>query len=205
MVTVFGLFVGPMLIPMLAGLLIRRLTWRGAAAGIATGFACGLSLYLYKTLVLAGRPGVDPNWLRYDYETISILTNFGVTILAMLLVTALEKVTPRDRGKIDEFFARLSTPIDREKTHAKVAGEVFSPFYIIGWVTGGTGLLLLVASAVQPGTLGRVVNIGSGLVLCLLGLGFYRLHGRFMRRETALADELREVAHAGDGAGTAAH
>jgi Na+/proline symporter len=201
MVTVFGLFVGPMLIPMLAGLLIRRLTWRGAAAGIATGFVCGLSLYLYKTLVLAGQPGIDPNWLRYDYETISILTNFSVTILAMLLTTALEKVTPQDRAKIDEFFARLATPIDRQKTHARVAGEIFSPFYIIGLVTAGTGLLLLAASAFQPGVLGRVVNISSGVALCLLGLGLYRLHGRFMRRESALA---REAALALDEVGPVA-
>lgn len=193
MVTVFGLFVGPMLIPMLAGLLIRRLTWRGAAAGIATGFVCGLSLYLYKTLVLAGQPGIDPNWLRYDFETISILINFSVTILAMLLTTALEKVTVQDKAKIDEFFTRLSTPIDPEKTHAKVTGEVFSPFYIIGWITIGTGLLLLIASAVQPGGLGRIVNIGSGLLLCLLGYGLYRLHRRFMRRESALAEVARET------------
>jgi solute:Na+ symporter, SSS family len=193
MVTVFGLFVGPMLIPMLAGLLIRRLTWRGAAAGIGTGFVCGLSLYLYKTLVLAGQPGVDPNWLRYDFETISILINFSVTILAMLLTTALEKVTVQDKAKIDEFFTRLSTPIDPEKTHAKVTGEIFSPFYIIGWITIGTGLLLLIASVVQPGGLGRIVNIGSGLVLCLLGYGLYRLHRRFMRRESALAGAARDA------------
>jgi SSS family transporter len=202
MVTVFGLFVGPMLIPMLAGLLVPRITWRGAAAGIATGVVCGLSLYLYKTLVLAAQPGIDPNWLRYDFETISILTNFSVTILAILLTTALEKETKQDRAKIDEFFARLSTPVDREKTHAKVTGEVFSPFYIIGWITGGTGLLLLIASAVQPGVLGRVVNIGSGLTLCLLGLGLYRLHGRFMRRETALAQAAHEAALVQSGAET---
>ena len=46
MVTLFGLFVGPMLIPMLAGLLIRRITWRGAAAGIGAGFTTGFGLFL---------------------------------------------------------------------------------------------------------------------------------------------------------------
>jgi SSS family solute:Na+ symporter len=182
MVTVFGLFVGPMLIPMLVGLLSRRITWRGAAAGIITGFIFGLSFFLYKNLVLANQSGIDPNWLRYDYETISILTNFGVTILVIIITTALEKVTAKDRAKIDEFFARLDTPIDPSRTHAQANGEVFSPFFIIGWVTAGTGLLLLVASAFQTADVGRFINTGAGLTLCLLGVGFYRLHGRFMKR-----------------------
>jgi SSS family transporter len=183
MVTVFGLFVGPMLIPMLAGLLIRRITWRGATAGIITGFIAGTSLFLYKNLVLAKQPGIDHNWLRYDYETISILTNFGVTVLAIVVTTALEKVNDQDRAKIDEFFARLATPIDPSQTHAKAKGEVFSPFFIIGCVTAGTGLLLLAACAAQASGVGRFVNAGAGFTLCLLGLGFYRLHRRFIQRE----------------------
>jgi Na+/proline symporter len=176
MVTVFGLFVGPMLIPMLAGLLIRSVTWRGAAAGIATGFTSGLALYLYKAFFLAGQPGVDPNWLRYDYEAISILTNFGLTILAMTLTTLVQKVPAQERARIDEFFTRLSTPVDPAATHAKAKGEVFSPFYIIAWITAGTGLLLVIASFIQPGGLGRVVNIAAGLTLLLLAFGLRRLH-----------------------------
>lgn len=187
MVTIFGLFVGPMLIPMLAGLLSRRVSWRGAAAGIITGFLSGLSLYLYKTLVLAKQPGLDPNWLRYDFETISILTNFSVTIIAMVLTTVLEKKTDADRKKIEEFFARLSTPIDVSKTHAKIEGEIFSPFYIIGWIAAGTGLLLLFAGATQPAGNGRLINLGSGFTLCLIGFSLYHLHQRFMRREKGLA------------------
>jgi hypothetical protein len=193
MVTVFGLFVGPMLIPMLAGLLIKRVTWRGAAAGIATGFISGLTLYLYKAFVLSTRPGIDPNWLRYDYEAISILTNFAVTISAMALTTALEKVSREERVKIDEFFKRLSTPVDAAATHARVAGEVFSPFFIIAWITAGTGLLLVAASFVQPGGTGRAVNIGAGLTLWLIAFGLHRLHLRFVRRESASLPRARNI------------
>jgi len=189
MVTVFGLFVGPMLIPMLAGLLSRRITWRGAAAGITTGFVSGLSFFLYKTFVLAGQPGMDANWLRYDYEAISILTNFVLTIGAMVLTSIFEKKTIEDRTQIDAFFERLSTPVDVEQTHAKVTGEIFSPFKIIGWVTAGTGLMLMISGFVQPENVGRYVNLGSGLALCLLGAGLYQLHRRFIRNEERLRDE----------------
>ncbi|HYN26198.1 MAG TPA: hypothetical protein VES69_14320, partial [Pyrinomonadaceae bacterium] len=196
MVTVFGIFIGPMLIPMLLGLLSRRVTWRGAATGITAGLISGLSFYFYKTLVLAKQPGIDPNWLRYDYEAISILTNFAVTLLAILLVSAVEKVSAGERAKIDEFFVRLSTPIDASQTHARVTGEVFSPFYIIGWVTGGTGLLLLIASAVQPAGIGRYINLAAGITICLLGYGFYRVHGRVMQKQARLVREDAEAATA---------
>jgi drug/metabolite transporter (DMT)-like permease len=172
---------------MLAGLLIRRITWRGAAAGIITGFISGLTFFLYKNLVLAKHPGIDPNWLRYNYEAISILSNFGITVLVIAITTALEKVTDRDRAKIDEFFERLDTPIDPSRTHAQTKGEVFSPFFIIGVVTAGAGLLLIAASAFQSAGAGRFINAGAGITLCLLGLGFYRLHGKFMRREISIS------------------
>jgi Na+/proline symporter len=183
MVTVFGLFVGPMLLPMLVGLLSRRVTWRGAAAGIAAGFVSGLSLYLYKTLVLAASAGVDPNWLRYEFEAITILINLGVTAGAMLLVTLLERPTPQERARIDQFFERLTTPISAGVLPARAEGEVFSPFFIIGWVTAGTGLLLIGATMGQSSDVGRWINLGAGLTLCLAGLGLYRLHKAFLRRE----------------------
>jgi Na+/proline symporter len=196
MVTVFGLFVGPMLIPMLLGLLIPRITWRGAAAGIVAGFASGLSFYLYKNYVLAIRPGIDANWLRYDFEAITILANFSITIGAMLLVTALEKATTEDRAKIKQFFTRLATPIDPGQTHAEVTGESFSPFYIIGLVTIGTGLLLMLAITGQPAGSGRAINLGSGVALCLIGIGFYRLHQNFIRGETAAREKAQRIAAA---------
>jgi len=184
MVTVFGLFVGPMLIPMLAGLLTRRVTWRGAAAGIGAGFTSGLGLYLYKTFVLSGRPGIDPNWLRYDYEAVSILVSMGSTIAAMALVTAKERVSAAERAQIAEFFDRLSRPIERP-----IDGRVLSPFGIIAAVTAGTGLLLVVASGVQTFGTARLINVGAGGALCALAGGLYRLHRRMLRRTFEPAGE----------------
>ncbi len=185
MVTVFGLFVGPMLIPMLAGLLIRKITWRGAAAGIVAGFISGVSLYLYKTFYLVGNPDIDANWTRYNFEAITILTNFTVTIAAIVITTALEKRTEEDEAKIDKFFAKLSTPIDVRKTHAKSTGEIISPFKIISWVTTGTALMLVIASFTQSAGVGRYINLGSGITLLILSAGLYQLHRKFMQGANA--------------------
>jgi hypothetical protein len=94
-------------------------------------------------------------------------------------------VPDHERIRIDEFFTRLATPVDPKLTHARVTGEIFSPFYIIAWITAGTGLLLVCASFLLPGGIGRTINIGSGLTLWLLAFGIYRLHVRFVRREAA--------------------
>ena len=178
MVTLFGVFVGPMLIPMLAGLLNRRLTWRGAAAGIAAGFASGISLYLVKALVLSRRPGIDADWLRYDYEAITILTNLAVTVGAMAIVTAWERVTPSDREQIDTFFRGLDTPVIRDSVADRAAPS--SPFGVIAWVTLGTAVLLWSAALVQTSDGGRTINFAAGLVLAVVAAGLRHLHRRLM-------------------------
>ncbi len=175
MVTVFGLFVGPMLLPMLAGLLNRRVTWRGAAAGITAGFVSGTTLFLVKIFVLTNR--VDPTWLRYDFEAISILTNIAVTAIAMVMATLLERVTEEDREQIAAFFRRLDTPVSFDMTD-KEAVAATSPFLLIAAVTFGTGLLLWAAAAVQPGGDGRAINVAAGLVLAVLAAALWLLHRR---------------------------
>lgn len=183
MVTVFGLFVGPMLLPTLAGLLSRRLTHRGAAAGIAAGFISGVSFFVYKSYVLTGRPDVDPMWLRYDYEALTILTNIGATAGAMVLVSWLERVSAGERRRIAAFFEQLSRPI---ALPAPGEPREAQPFALIGHVTLGTGALLMVAAAVQSAGLGRAINIGSGAALIVAAAALYMLNRRMAAR---LAEE----------------
>ena len=176
MVTVFGLFVGPMLLPTLAGLVSRRLTARGAAVGIVAGLTSGVSFFSYKTWWLAARSDIDPNWLRYDYEAITILTNIGVTIGAMAIATGLETVRPEERRRIADFFARLARPMHEDAPADAGGSEPFSPLTIIAHVTAGTGVLLLVASAVQASGAGRVINAGAGAVVLMISAGCYWLN-----------------------------
>ena len=189
MVTVFGLFVGPMLLPTLAGLVSRRLTVRGAAAGIVAGLISGVSLFSYKTWWLAGRPDIDPNWLRYDYEAMTIFTNIGVTIGAMVVVTALETVHPDERRRIADFFVRLARPM-RDDAQAEAGGnDAFSPLPIIAQVTGGTGLLLLVAAAVQSSGAGQMINAGAGVTVLMIAAGCYWLDRTLTPQSVATIDQ----------------
>lgn len=184
MVTLFSLFVGPMLIPMLAGLLSRRVTWRGAIAGIIAGFACGFGMYLYQILFLANQPGVDPNWVRYTFQTISIFANFGVTILAMVITTVLERPSTAEKSRIASFFARLAQPIQAEERNIH-AENAFSPLPVIGWITVGTGILMFIAAGAVSAGSGRAINAVVGLILCLTGAGFHGLNRLVIRKQRA--------------------
>jgi SSS family transporter len=196
MVTLFGIFVGPMLIPMLLGLLSRRVTWRSAAAGIAAGFISGLSLFFYKTFILAKQPGIDPGWLRYDFEAITILINFAVTIAAIALVANFEKAPDHEQAEISAFFERLATPVSAGEIESEGASEAFSPFYLIGWVTIGTGLLLAGAATQVSGT-GRAINLCASVALGLIGAGFFHLHRRFRRGVRYRVNEITDLAPEG--------
>src|SRR5688572_10746527 len=115
-----------MLLPMLAGLVSRKVTWRGAAAGIAGGFLTGGGLQLYKLLVLDKRTDLSPVWLRYDFEAMNIAATFAVTLLAMAVVTVFSKATREERARIDSFFDRLNRPIAVAETIGRPGGK-FSP------------------------------------------------------------------------------
>ena len=189
MVTVFGLFVGPMLVPMLAGLVSRRLTARGAAAGIVAGLIAGVSLFSYKTWWLVGRPDIDPNWLRYDYEALTIFTNVGATIATMTIVTALETVHPDERRRIADFFVRLTRPKHQDAPTGAAGDEVFSPLPIIAQVTAGTGALLLIAAAVQSSGIGQMINIGAGTTVLMIAAGCYWLDRTITRKPVPAVDQ----------------
>ncbi|MBA2257874.1 MAG: sodium/solute symporter [Acidobacteria bacterium] len=189
MVTVFGLFVGPMLVPMLAGLVSQRLTARGAAAGIVAGLISGVSLFSYKTWWLLGRTDIDPNWLRYDYEAITIFTNVGVTIATMTIVTALETVHPDERRRIADFFARLARPKHHDAPAETSGDEAFSPLPIIAQVTAGTGALLLIAAAVQSSGVGQMINVGAGATVLMIAAGCYWLDRTIARKSVPAVDQ----------------
>jgi SSS family solute:Na+ symporter len=189
MVTVFGLFVGPMLLPMLAGLVSRRLTARGAAAGIVAGLISGVTLFSYKTWWLAGRSDIDPNWLRYDYEALTIFTNIGVTIGVMALVTAIQTVHPDERRRIADFFMRLARPMHDDAPAAGSGHAVFSPLTIIAHVTCGTGALLLIAAAVQSSGVGRMINVASGLAVLMIASGCYWLDRNIVTQPVPAGDQ----------------
>ena len=83
MVTAFGVFLAPTLLPVLAGLTIRSLTWKGALAGFIFGLVVGFTTFSIKTWYLPTRHDIPVEWANYTFEGISIFLNFAATALGM--------------------------------------------------------------------------------------------------------------------------
>lgn len=175
MVVLFGLALGPTVLPMLGGLCVRKLSARGALAGFIAGFASGIGLYLYRTLALERQGGLNKEWLTYTFTAYSTFINIGVTVLAMFLVSVLEKRSPADEQKVRLFFHRLETPIEEE---AEAQAEVPSPFFIAGLVLVGLGFVLFLAGCFSPSRSGQHLDWLVAAALALLGALLYKFHRR---------------------------
>ncbi|MGE3546518.1 MAG: hypothetical protein AB7L28_21505, partial [Kofleriaceae bacterium] len=172
MVTVFTVFTGPMLIPFLAGLLTRRVTSFAAGAGIVTGLVSGISFFIYDTWLRTGTTG------GLDFKAIAILVNYSVTIVAMAVAGWLERPDEDRRRKIAAFFDQLERPIEPVTPGASGGAAPFSPMPVIGWVTIGTGILLLTSVPAQPGGAGRLITLAVAVVLVAIGGSFHWLRKR---------------------------
>jgi Na+/proline symporter len=155
MVTVLGLFMAPTFLPLLAGLSVRWITWKGAFAGFLCGLSTGLVMLGLKTWYFTG---------NYQFEGISLLMNAAMTIVGMVVFS-------RGPAHSEKFFEAIDTPIsDAElpKKGANPAGPV------LGVSTIAVGALLAVAGIFSGSVLARIIDLSVAALLVLIGLLFRR-------------------------------
>jgi Na+/proline symporter len=80
MVTVFGIFLAPTLLPVLPALVSRRVTTVGALTGFSLGLASGLTMLLLKTY---WQGAVQVAGSIYEFEGIALLSNIAMTLLGL--------------------------------------------------------------------------------------------------------------------------
>jgi SSS family solute:Na+ symporter len=169
MVTAFGVFLAPTLLPVLAGLTIRSLTWKGALAGFVSGLVVGISTFALKTWYLPERHDIPPEWANYTFEGISICLNFAATALGMWLGSILPAKNAGEMSRISSFFRALDTPISPAEVHKQERDPARMP---VGAATFAVGLLLILASLFTSSTQARSIDAALGLILVGLGSRF---------------------------------
>lgn len=170
MVTVLGLFMAPTLLPLLAGLTVRKLNWQGAFIGFLCGLTTGgLMLALGKWWSVAGVFGST-----YNFEGISLLANIGATILGMVFGTYFFQRKLAESKRVDEFFAAMNTPIQPSEIPAKT-GNPAGP--VLAMSTCGVGLLITVAGLISGSKTARIIDPLVGLILIGVGM-LLRLNSR---------------------------
>lgn len=177
MVMIFGIAVAPMMLPLLGGLIFRKLTWRGAVAGFVAGLISGTVMLILQKVYLPKVTGISATWITFDFQAYTIFTNIAVSVLAMVVCSMFEKRTPADEAKISDFFARMSVPIETTGEF-QPSLKLPSPYYIIGLVLMGVGVLLAGVGLFQPTRLGLQIVMAAAAALLITGALIYYANRR---------------------------
>jgi Na+/proline symporter len=181
MVSAFGLFLAPTMLPVLAGLAVRWLTWKGAVTGFVMGLSCGVAMFAIKTWYLPTRHDLSADWISYKFEGYSIFLNIAMTCLGLWLGSKIPKKDEEESRRIQKFFQDLDTPIvpsEIQTTNKDSARPA------LGMGTAAVGFLLVLAGIVSTSAKARWLDIPIGLLLLGFGLNFFRSSTR-VRKEQA--------------------
>ena len=168
MAKVFGLFLPPVAIPMLLGMLTPRVSSRGAQAGLFGGIVAGLAVFSL---------GATCPFLR-KAEFLTFFTS-GVALFGMLAGSLLCPDAGDRREQVLAFFARFrDTPAQADD--AKTPSDVsFLPVIAAG--IAAVGLILIVAVLATAGLAKGHLSVCVGLALLLVASGFWMASRRLKR------------------------
>jgi SSS family transporter len=160
MAKVFGLFLPPVAIPMLLGMLTPRVSSRGAQLGLFGGIAAGLAAFAL---------GASCPFMR-KAEFLTFFTS-GVALLGMLAGSLLCPDSGDRRAQVLAFFARFrDTPA--QAADPKTPSDVsFLPVIAAG--VAAVGLILIVAVLATGGLAAGHLSVCIGLALLLVAAGFW--------------------------------
>jgi SSS family solute:Na+ symporter len=155
MVLIFGFFVPPTVLPLIAGLLTRRLSARGAIAGFVAGISVGVLFLFFRSMSASSNAS--------NIESLTVPSETVVTGLVLFLAAILFPV----KGEAADRSARFSEKLGKL---ALPTGVVEDPAPIAGLVIGVMGVVLAVLGM---GVLAKpnLLTIGTGLGLLAIGLG----------------------------------
>jgi SSS family solute:Na+ symporter len=164
MVTVLGVFMGPTLIPLLAGLSTRRVNAAGALTGFLFGLVTGVAMLALKTwwpsaATVAGS--------TYNFEGVSLLLNAGMTVTGMTIGSKVFRSPMDEQVRTREFFRGFTLaprPTGPQPSQANPAGPALAAATIgMGGLIVGAGLISRVRTA-------RLIDTFVGLVLVAIGM-----------------------------------
>ncbi|MCG3198287.1 MAG: sodium/solute symporter [Candidatus Omnitrophica bacterium] len=166
MVRLFGVFLPPIAIPMMLGLLSRRVSYPGAMSGFLFGIAVGLAAYFLG--------GFHPN-LRWE-PVITTLT-VSATLVGVIGGTWATPNSPQRSERIDQFLAGLSAHEIRHSPRERKQVNVFPVIGVSVAALGGvTVAALLLTAPLSQSFMG--ITVGGAMLLVGLACGLWpRMRG----------------------------
>jgi SSS family transporter len=181
MVQLFSIATAPVAVPMIAGLLSKRITPTGALCGFLVGLLTGLCLFflLPDAIVVSGTTFQRENAILF----IAALTTLGWTILA----SRRDVLLSDERERIDAFMRKLDTPIgqleeDDDPTAPGDSSRQVSPLGISGVMVMLVGVMMAAIVPWVPDRFASRLNLGVALALLAVGATMILYARRSTRR-----------------------
>lgn len=152
---VLGLALGPMMVPLLMGVIWKRVSWRGAILTFVVGLGVGI-LFNF---------GIQTSW------AIATLSNIVASFTTIFVCSLFDQPKGKNEERVSKFFEQLKTPIKEE---IKAKTEEPSPFFIVGIITMVIGGLLAFICIARAPLMERLLNLGIGAGLFLIGYIMFR-------------------------------
>ncbi len=177
MVAAFGFFLPPTVLPLLAGLLTRRLSAGGAIGAFAIGIATGLVIIGYKLIA-------QPRNLE-SYQAISIVIPTVATLLALFVAAMFFPAKGEAAERASRFLLQLKRPAPPSETQenpAAVAGVVIAVM--------GVALMLVGLGLVSGRTNGLSFSTGIAFGVAGVAMMKHKWIARLLQRPTNSSTDL---------------
>ena len=167
MVTLFGIATAPVAVPMLLGLLSKKVTSLSALLGFLLGLGTGLGLFFTvpgDEITVAGHV--------WKMEIVLFMSTAFVTLIVMLVVSAIKPMSDNEQERTEAFHKRLETPIgdlEEDRIPAAAGSKILSPFLVVGISIVAIGLMMLGVLPWVNGALAQRLDLFFGLLLLVLG------------------------------------
>jgi Na+/proline symporter len=155
MVAAFAFFLPPTVLPVLAGLVSRRLSAGGALAGFTAGIGMGLAFLAYKWIFKPANLG--------SFQAASLAIPSGITTLVLVVAAYAFPARGEAGERASAFFERLGRP------SISTAASAVSPTPVAGLVIGLMGLVLCIVGSGLLTPRAYTLTLGTGGVLVVIG------------------------------------
>lgn len=197
MVKLFSVATAPVAVPMILGLLSKRLSGVSAVVGLLGGLAVGLTFFFYLD---------DEVKVRGVFVKKENLLLFGTALTSAAVMFVASWLSPQsaaERARVAPFLERLASAVgahdlDREDG-ADGSRAAVSPFRIVGISVAMIGVLMVAVAPFVEGALAFGLDLGLGLLMVGCGVWVARMMRPVVRASAPAAANLW-AERAGEGA-----
>lgn len=176
MVRYFAAFGPPLAIPIVTGLLFKKINSRGVAWGVIGGILVGVTLQVANIFVvqkygalMASNEHVD-YWLRSGWTSFSTLATIVLVFLLMWAGTKSKETSADEKERVDQFFRDLEQPYDYDPNQ-KSALFPFNIMSVILAILGGVMVIIsIIMALVYHDARAFRIDLIVGLILATVAL-----------------------------------